>query len=172
MRNLIRNIKLLVFDFDGVMTDNSVYVDQDGKETVKCNRSDCLRFPELKRLGVDLMILSTEENPVVLARAKKIKIIAINGCDNKGRELLKIAGRRELSLKQIAFMGNDFNDLECLLSVGLPIMVNDSHPGLIKEMRRHRREGLDLMITKNNGGNGAVREVTDMFIEALAKCEK
>ena len=76
-------IKLFVYDFDGVMTDNKVYVDQDGKETVQVNRGDGLGISEIKKLGIEQIIISTEKNPVVVKRAEKLGIGCMQGIENK-----------------------------------------------------------------------------------------
>ena len=72
-------IKLIVYDFDGVMTDNKVYIDQDGKETVKVNRGDGLGISEIKKLGIEQIIISTEKNLVVMKRAEKLGISCMKG---------------------------------------------------------------------------------------------
>jgi len=77
------NIKLIAYDFDGVMTDNKVYVDQNGKETVQVNRADGMGVSEIKKLGIEQIIISTEKNPVVSARAKKLDIYCLQEIENK-----------------------------------------------------------------------------------------
>lgn len=155
-RNLdFKNIKLLVLDFDGVMTDNHVYVDQNGKEMVKCDRGDGLGLSELKKANIDVIVLSTEKNPVVNARCKKLGIEFYQGCNNKIISLKKIANEKSLSPYEIAFLGNDINDLDCLNWVGIPIAVADSYPSVIKAAS---------MVTSRKGGDGAVREVSEWIL--------
>ncbi|HZR26897.1 MAG TPA: HAD hydrolase family protein [Vicinamibacterales bacterium] len=150
-------IKLVVFDFDGVFTDNTVYVSQDGVESVRCWRGDGLGVAKLKEAGIDAVILSTETNPVVTARAKKLAMRCIQGCADKLAMLHTIAADAKVTLDDIAFVGNDINDLACLEAVGAPIVVRDAHPDVVRP-NFHR--------TKADGGRGAVREVCDLIVEA------
>jgi len=156
---LAKRIKLVVFDFDGVFTDNRVLTMQDGSEAVFCNRGDGLGISLLKKAGLKLAVISTETNPVVRARCKKLGLTCIDGCENK-LEALKYAARHlNVTLRETAYIGNDINDLECLRSVYLPIGVVDSHPGIIKALK---------FVTKSRGGEGAVRELCDLILEAKA----
>lgn len=160
LRELVASIKLVVFDFDGVFTDNKVYVFADGSEAVCCHRSDGIGLGKLKELGIETLILSTEINPIVSVRAQKLKIPCVQGCADKGAELAQLARQRNLSLQQIAFVGNDLNDRGCLQRVGLPIVVQDAH-GDVAELGLYR--------THAAGGNGAVREVCDLFASVITK---
>jgi len=153
-------IRLVAFDFDGVFTDNMVYVLQDGTEAVRCNRSDGIGLQKLKKLGIATAIISTESNPVVSARAQKLKIRCFQNCEDKRKTLEGLAQEMGISLAKIAFVGNDINDRPCLACVGLPIVVQDAHPDVIP---------LALYRTKAHGGHGAVREVCDLFEHALVK---
>lgn len=155
---LIRQVRLVAFDFDGVFTDNTVYISQDGVESVRCWRSDGLGLKELTRLGLLSVIISTEENPVVTTRSQKLKIRCIQGCPDKRETLDEVAAEHRLSLQQIAFVGNDVNDLCCLEVVGVPIVVNDAHPDVVHAARYR---------TRTPGGYGAVREVCDLFRSVL-----
>jgi YrbI family 3-deoxy-D-manno-octulosonate 8-phosphate phosphatase len=154
---LANKIKLIVFDFDGVFTDNRVLTMQDGSETVFCNRGDGLGIAMLKKTGLKLIVISTETNPVVKARCKKLGLSCICGCKNKLAALRHEAMRLGVSLKEAAYIGNDINDLECLRSVYLPIGVADSHPAIIGALK---------FVTHRKGGEGAVREVCDLIGEA------
>ena len=158
----IREIRLIAFDFDGVFTDNSVYVFQDGTEGVRCSRLDGLGLSKLKRLGIATTIISTETNPVVSARSRKLGIRCVQGSEDKRAALDAIVGELGVSLAQVAFVGNDINDLPCLTCVGLPIIVQDAHPDVIDYA---------LYRTKAPGGYGAVREVCDLFERVLAAKE-
>ena len=153
---IVNNIKMVVFDFDGVFTDNRVLVLQDGSEGVFCNRSDGWGIKTLKEQGMYVLVISTEKNPIVTARCKKLCIDCIQGCENKFRTLQNQAEKFNVGLDKIAFLGNDVNDLECLKKVGLPACVSDSHPDILKICR---------YITKYSGGNGAVREFCDFVIK-------
>ena len=151
-------MRLVAFDFDGVFTDNKVYVFQDGSEAVCCSRADGLGLEKLKRLGIETIIISTEVNPVVGVRSKKLGIRCVQGCDDKKAALQSVA--RELGLRwdQVAFVGNDINDLSCLLAVGLPMVVRDAHPDVVQTA---------LYQSQTAGGQGAVREICDLFADVL-----
>jgi YrbI family 3-deoxy-D-manno-octulosonate 8-phosphate phosphatase len=158
LEELIRAVRLVAFDFDGVFTDNMVYVSQDGSETVRCFRGDGLGLNKLERAGIAIMVISTETNPVVSARCRKLSIQCIQGCEDKCTTLRAIAQEKGFTLKQVAFVGNDLNDLPCLTTVGLPIVVQDAHPDVIPYAKYR---------TSIPGGHGAVREICDMFERVL-----
>ncbi|UCE56868.1 MAG: HAD hydrolase family protein [Desulfobacterales bacterium] len=159
IKEIIRNIRLIAFDFDGVFTDNMVYVFEDGSEAVRCYRGDGIGLQKLQQFGIDVVIISTETNPVVSARAQKLKIRCHQACTDKRATLESVAQESGISLTEVAFVGNDTNDLPCLACVGLPIVVNDAHPDVIPQA---------LYRTKNRGGYGAVREICDLFEQTLA----
>ena len=154
----IAAIRLIVFDFDGVFTDNMVFVFEDGREAVRCSRSDGMGLRKLPALKIEAMIISTEVNPVVLARAKKLKLPCIQACEDKWAALQIVMQERNLTSEQISFVGNDINDLCCLEKVGLPIVVGDAHADVVSSA---------LYQTRAIGGNGAVREVCDLFERVL-----
>jgi YrbI family 3-deoxy-D-manno-octulosonate 8-phosphate phosphatase len=157
LKDLIANIRLVAFDFDGVFTDNMVYVLEDGTEAVRCFRSDGIGLQKLKRLGIESVIISTEANPVVSARARKLKIRCIQNCQDKRAVLEEIAHENGITLNEVAFVGNDINDLACLECVALPIVVQDAFEEVVP---------LALYQTKRPGGHGAVREICDLFEQA------
>jgi YrbI family 3-deoxy-D-manno-octulosonate 8-phosphate phosphatase len=158
LQEVIRKIRLVAFDFDGVFTDNMVYVLQDGSEAVRCNRSDGIGLQKLKKLGIETVIISTESNPVVSARAGKLKIRCLQDCQDKRTALEKVAQESGIALGEVAFVGNDINDLPCLSHVGLPVVVQDAHPDVVS---------LAAYRTQTRGGYGAVREICDLFERAL-----
>jgi len=158
LAQLIRSIRLVAFDFDGVFTDNMVYVFDDGREAVRCSRADGLGLRKLDRAGIQSVILSTETNPVVTARSHKLRIRCLQGCDNKQAALEQLLAKAGLSLAQAAFVGNDENDAGCLRQVALPIVVRDAHPS-VSSLARYQ--------TETRGGYGAVREVCDLFERVL-----
>jgi len=160
LKDLLAKIRLVAFDFDGVFTDNMVYVLEDGTEAVRCFRSDGLGLQKLEQLGIETAIISTEANPVVSARARKLKIRCVQDCRDKRAALESIAKESGISLTEVAFVGNDINDLPCLECVALPIVVQDAHPDVVSTARYQ---------TKNPGGHGAVREVCDLFERVLSK---
>ena len=155
---MIRSIRLVAFDFDGVFTDNMVYVFEDGREAVRCFRSDGIGLHKLKKLGIETVIISTEANPVVSARAHKLKIRCIQDCQDKRAVIEDLVHDQGIGLGEVAFVGNDVNDLSCLECVGLPIVVQDAHQDVVPFARYQ---------TKNPGGRGAVREVCDLFERTL-----
>ena len=156
----IRRVRFVAFDFDGVFTDNMVYVHEDGRESVRCWRGDGLGLRKLDRLGIGTAIISSETNPVVLARSQKLGIRCEHGVPDKRATLERVLAESGLSLAQAAFVGNDVNDLPCLQVVGLPIVVQDAHPDVIP---------LALYRTQRPGGYGAVREVCDLFERILGE---
>jgi len=142
-------IKLVAFDFDGVFTNNMVYVDEKGNETVRCCRSDGIGLRKLGRLGIATVVISSEMNPVVKARCQKLGIQCI-----QTRDKLSALLALETPPQNTAFLGNDTNDLECLKAVWLPIVTRDAHPDVIPYAK---------YVTSLNGGEGAVREVCDLI---------
>jgi len=155
----IHAIRLVAFDFDGVFTDNMVYVSEDGSEMVRCFRGDGLGLDKLKRAGIKTIIISTETNTVVTARSQKLGIRCIQGCEDKCSAINALLKEMDLSLEQVAFVGNDLNDLPCLTIVGLPIVVQDAHPDVIPYSSYQ---------TSKLGGHGAVREICDLFERVLS----
>ncbi len=155
----VRAIRLVAFDFDGVFTDNTVYVFEDGSEAVRCSRGDGIGLRKLERAGIETVVISTESNPIVSVRCQKLKIRCVQGREDKRTELESIIREMGLTLEQVAFVGNDINDLPCLTCVGLPIVVQDANPDVVPCARYQ---------TKVRGGCGAVREVCDLFEAVLS----
>jgi YrbI family 3-deoxy-D-manno-octulosonate 8-phosphate phosphatase len=156
--DLLRTIRFVVFDFDGVFTDNFVYVFEDGREAVRCTRADGLGLSRLREIGIGAMVISTETNPVVVERCRKLKIECVAACTDKAATLTEMAHARGLDPAHIAYVGNDINDAACLGIVGLPIVVADAHPEVVP-LARWRTTAV--------GGAGAVREVCDLFHSAF-----
>lgn len=154
----LRQVTLVVFDFDGVFTDNRVLVDQDGKEAVFCSRADGLGLQALRRLGVGSLVLSTETNPVVSARAAKLGIECVQGLgDAKWATLRQILIDRGPEAARVAYVGNDINDVDCLRHVAVSICVADAYPAALDAAH---------YVTQRSGGLGAVREVCDLMVES------
>ena len=147
-------ISLLVFDFDGVMTDNKVYVDQNGNEMVQVNRADGIAIGEIKNLGIEQIIISTEENPVVAVRAAKLQIPYLQGIKNKKNTLEDYCQENGFLLEQVGYVGNDINDKEAMKIVGTAICPSDAHDN-IKIISDH--------ILMTNGGDGVIRELLDLL---------
>lgn len=156
----LRGIRFVAFDFDGVFTDDAVYVSQDGSELVRCWRGDGLGLRKLDVLGIGSAILSTEANPVVGMRARKMRITCFQGLENKYERLAALAREAGIDLRQCAFVGNDINDAACFSAVGLPIGVRNAHEDVLSCIRYR---------TDTAGGHGAVREVCDAFARAHAQ---
>lgn len=156
IEEIAKKIKLVVFDFDGVFTDNKVFVFQDGTEGVLCSRADGLGIEALRRRGVKLLVISTEKNPVVKARCQKLNILCIQSIDNKARILKEEANKLGISLAEIAYLANDVNDLGCLAIVGFPACVADSYPEVLN---------ISKYKTRAKGGYGAVREFCDYLVK-------
>jgi N-acylneuraminate cytidylyltransferase len=154
------DIQLVVFDFDGVFTDNMVIVDQTGGEAVVANRGDGMGISMLKELGIPIYVISKEQNKVVSARCKKLGINCYQGVDDKKSTLNKLAEDLGVSLSGTVYVGNDTNDLDCVKMAGCGIAVADAHPIL--------RQSADIVL-KHSGGKGAVREICDMIINKSSK---
>lgn len=150
-------IRILVLDFDGVMTDNSVITRQDGQESVVCSRSDGLGIGMVRDAGVEVVVISMEENPVVKARCDKLKIECTHGHKHKLPVLAALLERKGIHPRHAMYVGNDVNDIPCLGHVGLGVAVADAHEAVF----RHAR-----VVTKKPGGRGAVREVVDWLLDA------
>jgi N-acylneuraminate cytidylyltransferase len=155
-------VKLVVFDFDGVMTDNRVWVDETGLERIAANRSDSYGIRHLKMAGVEALVLSMETNPVVAARCRKMKIEAMQGIQDKGPALVNLMKDRGLEPSEVIYVGNDTNDLDCFASAGYSVAPADSHPEVLRKA--------DLVL-KNTGGRGAVRELCDLILQKGFKGE-
>jgi YrbI family 3-deoxy-D-manno-octulosonate 8-phosphate phosphatase len=148
----LRSLQCIVFDFDGVLTDNMVFVDQHGNESVRCSRSDGLAFDELRRTSLQLYILSTESNPVVSARGAKIRIPVHQGIGNKRDALVSLAMEQNFKLSQTMYVGNDLNDYHAMQTCGFRLCPQDSHP---------RIKALADIVLEVCGGHGVVREIVE-----------
>ncbi len=155
-RHMPEDIRLLIMDFDGVLTDNRVWTDQDGRETVAANRSDSLGLSYLRRAGVEAMVLSMETNPVVAARCRKMNIPWIQGENDKATALKRFLAERQAKPEQCVFLGNDTNDLPCFPLVGWAVAVADAMPEVIQQAD---------FILRRAGGHAAVRELCDLILE-------
>jgi YrbI family 3-deoxy-D-manno-octulosonate 8-phosphate phosphatase len=150
-------VEILGIDFDGVMTDNRVYVFDDGREAVVCSRLEGYGLRRVAAASVYCFILSTEENQVVSHRARKLNLDCIQGSADKVASFEAVLKQRNLSFSQAAFIGNDVNDAELLKRVALPVIVADAHASV---------HAITPYRTLKNGGDGAVRELCDAIAEA------
>lgn len=151
------DLDLVVYDFDGVMTDNRVYVMQDGREAVVCNRADGLGVDMLRAAGVPQFIISTEENEVVRARADKLGLEVIHGCADKRQALEAVCASRSYALARVLYVGNDVNDLEAMRIVGYPVSPADAHATI---------RAMACLVTQASGGAGVIRELADILLAA------
>ena len=159
------NFHTIIFDFDGVFTDNKVIVSENGLEQVICDRADGLGINILKKFikkqnwGVEFFILSTEKNPVVLKRAEKLKIISKQSITNKYEYIQKYLkdrfGETQDSIKGVIFLGNDLNDLEAIEKCGFSVCPKNAHPRI--------KIYADKIIDQE-GGYGFVREFIEFII--------
>lgn len=149
------DIDLLVTDFDGVLTDDKVLVFDDGHEAVRCSRSDGLGCDLLRGSGLEMIILSTEQNPVVSARGAKLRIAVIQGSADKAAALRELVDERGLDCDRVMFIGNDVNDAGALSIVGWPVVPADAHPDVA---------GLARYTTIANGGEGVLRELASTLL--------
>ncbi len=145
-------IDAIVFDFDGVLTNNLVHLNQDGQEWVSCSRADGLAFDVLRKLKKPAFIVSTENNPVVTARANKLKIIALQGIRDKVESLKELAETNGFNLENILYVGNDLNDYHVMELCGYTACPSDSHKKI---------KSIANVVLKTRGGNGIVRELLE-----------
>ena len=153
--------RLLVLDFDGVLTDNRVWVNEEGREMIAANRSDSHGLALLhSNTGIDAMVLSREVNPVVTARCKKMNLPVMQGILEKGDALLQICAEKGIRPDQLIFMGNDVNDLPGFARSGFAVAPSDAQPEVLRRA--------DLVLTLP-GGRGAVRELCDLLLDRYAR---
>jgi YrbI family 3-deoxy-D-manno-octulosonate 8-phosphate phosphatase len=151
-------VAAVVFDFDGVFTDNKVITFQDGREAAISNRSDGWGIARLRKTGLPLLVLSTETSPVVQARCDKLRIPCQQGLENKAEALQRWLDERVLPASQVVYVGNDGNDNGCMELVGCPVAVADAYPEALERA---------ALVLKHSGGNGAVREICDLVLKSL-----
>ena len=152
-RRLPATIDAVVFDFDGVFTDNRVAIDQDGRESATASRGDGMGIGRLKRTGLPLLVVSKEPVPIVVHRCEKLGLECLHGVDDKLPLLTQWLEERGLRLANTVYMGNDVNDLECLSATGCGVVPADAHPDALAVA--------DLMLNLP-GGHGAVRQLCDL----------
>ena len=125
-------LKLIVYDFDGVMTNNKVMIDQHGNEFVTVSRADGLAISEIKKKGISQIILSSEKNSVVKSRADKLNIPCIQGVDNKKEKLIQYTNEKAISLDEVAYVGNDINDIDVMNILDKTFCPFDAHQSIKK----------------------------------------
>ena len=147
-------VELVIFDFDGVMTDNSVLVSEEGFEFVICSRGDGMGIKRLANTGIKICVISTECNPVVTKRCEKLNIPCKQNIENKEMAVLETCNEFNISSQKTLFLGNDINDIPAFKSVGIPVGVADSYKEVIPFI---------IYQTNKKGGKGAVREICDLI---------
>ena len=159
-RAMPATIKMIICDFDGVVTDNLVLTDENGRETVSASRSDSMHIKALREKGIDMLILSSEPNPVVMARAKKMGVEAIHnvGMQDKGRVMREVLERKNVKAENVVYIGNDLNDLPCFEIAGWSVAVADAYPEVIRAADH---------VLRKTGGHGAIRELCELVLKNL-----
>jgi len=152
----VKEIDLIVYDFDGVMTDNKVIVREDGLESVSVNRSDGLAVEKIKKMEVRQLILSKEQNRVVEIRARKLDIPVLQGVNNKNDILRQYCMENSIDLSKVVYVGNDINDVDVMRIVGHPFCPQDAY----LEARK-----IAKFVIPVNGGDGVVRELLNYIKE-------
>lgn len=155
-RSFPKDIRLLVLDFDGVMTDNRVWVDEQGHESVAASRSDGLGLELLRKQAcIEVMVISKEENPVVQARCRKLAVPVIQSVLDKEEALRQIIEEKNIVPANVIYLGNDINDLPAFKVAGFCVAPSDAHPEVLRRA--------DLVLSRK-GGHGAVRELCDLIL--------
>ncbi|MGC9495319.1 cytidylyltransferase domain-containing protein [Streptomyces sp. WG7] len=149
------DIDAVVLDFDGTQTDDRVLIDSDGREFVSVHRGDGLGIAALRRSGLTMLILSTEVNPVVAARARKLKLPVLHGIDRKDLALKQWCEEQGIAPERVLYVGNDVNDLPCFALVGWPVAVASAHDVV---------RGAARAVTTASGGDGAIREIAGWIL--------
>ncbi|GAA4072422.1 N-acylneuraminate cytidylyltransferase [Streptomyces hundungensis] len=144
------DVDAVVLDFDGTQTDDKVLIDSEGRELVAVHRGDGLGIAALRRAGLRLLVLSTEQNPVVAARARKLKIPVLHGIDRKDLALKQWCEDEGVDPQRVLYAGNDVNDLPCFALAGWPVAVGSAHDSVRAAARA---------VTRTPGGEGAIREI-------------
>jgi 3-deoxy-D-manno-octulosonate 8-phosphate phosphatase (KDO 8-P phosphatase) len=158
LTEIAKRIKLLIFDVDGVLTDGSIMLDNTGNEYKSFHVRDGYGIKMLLHAGVRVAIVTGRKSEVVERRARELGVTEVyQNCHNKILIYKKLIKKYSLSNKEIAYMGDDIVDAPIMARAGFPITVADAD----KEIKKYA-----LMTTKNRGGKGAAREVTDFIIKA------
>ncbi len=155
-RPLPSQVDLVVFDFDGVMTDDRVWVDQTGRESVAANRSDGMGVALMHQAGIPMVVLTRERNAVVAERCRKLDLPFIQGLADKPAALRQVIQDRQLDPAHVVYVGNDVNDLPCFSMVGCAVAVADAHTQVLAQA--------DIILS-HTGGHGAVRELCDRILD-------
>ena len=142
--------KIIITDFDGCLTDDRVWLNQDGEEFVAANRKDGLAVKRLKTLGIEVLIASTETNKVVLARGNKMGVEVLQGLADKAEAIEQYLKQKDLSWNDVWYIGNDVNDLRAIEKANLSLSPADA----VKKVRKT----VDIVL-QTNGGSGILSEI-------------
>ncbi|MBV8880276.1 MAG: HAD-IIIA family hydrolase [Planctomycetaceae bacterium] len=155
---LLRKIRALVLDVDGVLTDGGMYYGPAGEGLKRFHVKDGLGLRLIGEAGIAVALISGENSEILKRRAEKLKIQDVFvGIEDKLRTLKDFLASRRISLEEVAYVGDDLNDLPALQAVALPIAVSDAAPQVRKAVK---------YVTARRGGDGAVREVCDLLLAA------
>ena len=153
-----RRIRLLVMDVDGVLTDGGMYYSEHGEELKKFNTRDGQGIALFHQAGLETAILTKEDTSIVTRRGAKLKVGEVRvGVDDKLSALVQMLAARNLTFDQVAYIGDDLNDVEVLRRVGLAVVVRDA---------TRTPRSVAHYITRARGGEGAVRELCELIVEA------
>ncbi len=159
-RPMPERVDLVVLDFDGVFTDNRVWVDQEGREAVLAHRGDGMGLALLREAGVRVVVLSRETNPVVQARCRKLGLPVWQGVEDKARLLQRLLAEWGVDPAYTVYLGNDVNDVPCFPLVGWAVVVADAHPQALRAAD---------WVLRTPGGRGAIRELCDLLLQRMKR---
>ena len=152
------NIKLVVFDVDGVLTDGKLILGENGNEYKCFHVRDGQGLVMLMKTECKVAVITARSSKIVAERMASLGIKYIyQGEENKGKALTKLVKKLGITFADVAYVGDDLIDLPAMNKVGLPVAVADAHPEVKK---------LAKLITENNGGQGAVREICELIMTA------
>ena len=151
----LQDISLIVYDFDGVMTDNTVILSEDGKESVTVNRSDGMAVAIFREMGIRQLILTREKNDIVSARARKLDLPVLKGIEQKASILRRYCRENKIALKRTVFIGNELNDVDAMRIVGFALCPQDAYA---------EAKVAAKFILPVNGGKGVVRELLNHIV--------
>ena len=158
LQGLLRRIRLFATDVDGVLTDAGMYYSESGDEWKKFNTRDGMGIKLLQRAGILTAIITQESTKIVMRRAQKLTIPEVHqGAFDKLGVLKALMTRHHLTFDQVAYIGDDVNDLQTLQAVGFSAAPADAMPVVLKAVR---------YVCSHKGGEGAVREVADLILSA------
>ncbi len=157
LKEKFKNMRLIILDCDGVLTDGYVQVDSAGNEYARFSHRDGMGIKMLKRIGLKVAVVTTQVSLYVTARCKKIQVPCHQAIENKVEFVRQLIISEDIDPERVLFMGDDINDLGPMSIVGLPVAVADA----VEEVKK-----MAVYVTKRNGGEHAVREICDLLLEA------